>query len=650
MDASTNTDPASPRGRSRHRTHGVLLVVSSMGVLAAALISVAITGSAGGDLYVLYGLPDPGLVSRLGLPTVRVLAEVFAVLCVGSLMLAAFGVAPQRSGILAADGYAAIRVASRAGFAWAANAAVMAVLTAADATGQPAGKLMTDIVALGQALDLIEQSTAWLVVALIALVVAIGCRVTLGWPSAVVLFACSVLGLLPVALTGHSAAGGAHDVATSSMLFHVVAAALWIGGLLAVITHVLRGGAAVEQLVRRYSLIALACWIVMATSGTVNALVRLSLSELVGSTYGLLVTAKAAALIVLGVIGHCQRRSAVAVIEKTSGRQALIRLGAVETLLMLAAIGVSVSLGRTPPPAATGPQPTETELLIGYRLDGPLDALRLLTDWRFDLVFGTAAIVCALLYLRVVSVLRSQGSAWPIRRTAAWVAGCGVVLLVTSSGLGRYMPAMFSAHLSGHTLLALLAGPLLAWGRPGVLAVRTAPKDTGVVGTAEHLTLLARLPLIRWLRQPVPAMIVLLGAYYGLYLLGPMDTLPGEHWAHLLMNALFLSSGFIFFTAVLTRTAPTSEVVLLLTAALYTVFCLQILSTDTVIGENFHRSLALPWLPDLLADQRHGAVLALALGGPVLIVTFVWVVAARRRNRSAQRRLPSREPISVGVD
>jgi putative copper resistance protein D len=47
---------------------------------------------------------------------------------------------------------------------------------------------------------------------------------------------------MPVALTGHSATGGSHDIASDSLVLHVVAACPWVGGLIAVLaTAVARG-------------------------------------------------------------------------------------------------------------------------------------------------------------------------------------------------------------------------------------------------------------------------------------------------------------------------------------------------------------------------------------------------------------------------
>ena len=54
---------------------------------------------------------------------------------------------------------------------------------------------------------------------------------------------------------------------------------------------------------RRFSAVAVWCFVAMALSGVVNALVRVRPAELLNTGYGWLILAKAAALCMLGVIG-----------------------------------------------------------------------------------------------------------------------------------------------------------------------------------------------------------------------------------------------------------------------------------------------------------------------------------------------------------
>ncbi len=211
------------------------------------------------------------------------------------------------------------------------------------------------------------------------------------------LLAASVMTLVPLGLTGHSSAGGSHDLATNGLLIHLVAASLWAGGLLALLAHALRGGDHLGLAARRFSLIALWCWVAMAMSGLVNALVRVQPSDLFSTDYGRLVTAKFVALCLLGALGWRQRRVSVAALQADPrhGRGALLRLTLIEAAIFGLTFGIAVGLGRTPPPPPPARLPSIPEAEIGYDFDGPPTVARILFDWRFDLIFGSAALVFA---------------------------------------------------------------------------------------------------------------------------------------------------------------------------------------------------------------------------------------------------------------
>ena len=182
----------------------------------------------------------------------------------------------------------------------------MVPLTVADTLGRPLDDVL-DVGLLAQTVPRLSTATAWLVTALIALLVLAACRTVLGWGWTVVTFGLCLLGPLPVALTGHSATGGAHDIASDSLVLHVVAACLWVGGLVAVLaTAVARGpdrAAALATAVPRYSRMALVCWVTLGLTGVVNALLRVAPADLFTTGYGALVVAKAVALVTLGVFG-----------------------------------------------------------------------------------------------------------------------------------------------------------------------------------------------------------------------------------------------------------------------------------------------------------------------------------------------------------
>ncbi|WP_020666410.1 bifunctional copper resistance protein CopD/cytochrome c oxidase assembly protein [Amycolatopsis nigrescens] len=636
-----------------------VLPLLSVSVVLAAVIAVALVALTGGAGYVIAGLPDPGSLTRYGVTVVRVLAEGASVLCIGSLLLAAFLVPPQESGTLSPDGYAALRTAGMAAWAWFVTSAASVLFTAADGAGRPVTDLLSPQ-ALVDLVDAIEQPKAWLFTALIALLVALGCRLVLSWGWTATLFFLAVGGLVPVAVTGHSASGGSHDLATNSLLYHLIAAALWVGGLVALLALGWRRGAHLPLAVRRFSRLALCCWVVMAASGLLNALVRISPADLFTTDYGLLVVAKGTALLLLGVFGQQQRNRGVRALDEGRGGGEFVRLAAVEVLIMFVTIGLASALARTPPPAERQTTPSNTELLVGYDLNAPPTLARLLFDWRFDLVFGTVAIVLAVLYLLGVYRLRRRGDAWPVGRTIAWLGACAALLIATSSGIGRYSPAMFSVHMGSHMLLSMVTPVLLVLGGPVTLALRALPAagKKAPPGPREWLLAFVHSPVSRALTHPVVALVLFVGSFYILYFSGLFDSALNYHWAHLAMNAHFVLTGYLFYWPLIgvdpapRRLPPLGKLGLMFASMpFHAFFGVILMNMQTVIGEGFYRSLKLPWVGDLLTDQRLGGGIAWASGEvPVLLVLIALLVQWARADEREAKRSDRREDASGDAD
>ena len=123
---------ASPSGAPRP-TGGILVAAAGLaGLVAASLAALSAT-----QALTLLGLPDPGALTTYGLPFVTAVGEVAAVLAIGFLLLAAFLVPPQRTGVLDVDGYRAVRTASTAAAVWCVCAVLMIPLSLSDTSGQP---------------------------------------------------------------------------------------------------------------------------------------------------------------------------------------------------------------------------------------------------------------------------------------------------------------------------------------------------------------------------------------------------------------------------------------------------------------------------------------------------------------------------------
>ncbi|HEX3546875.1 MAG TPA: cytochrome c oxidase assembly protein [Mycobacterium sp.] len=618
---------------------GLLAGVTAAG-LGALSLAEALTAT---------GLPNPGVVTNYGLPFVRAAGEIAAVLAAGSFMFAAFLVPPQDNGVLDASGYRALRLGTVASGIWTVCAVLLVPLTVSDVTGQPVSSRLSPS-AIWSVADLVNTAGAWRWTAFLAAAVTIASIPVLRWAWTPVLFAGSLITLIPLALTGHSSAGGSHDLATNSLLIHLFAAALWAGGLLALLVHALRGGEHADLAARRFSAVALWCFIAMALSGVVNALVRVQLADLLHSGYGWLIVAKATALCTLGVVGWRQRRSGVAALKvNPEARGPLIRLALIEAVIFGATFGVAVALGRTPPPSPPIVNPSIPAVEIGYDFAGAPTLARVLFDWRFDLVLGTAAIVFAIVYALAVSRLRRRGDRWPVGRTVAWLMGCAVLLFTTSSGLGRYMPAMFSMHMAAHMLLSMLTPILLVLGAPVTLALRALPTAGRGEPPGPREWLLAALHsrLSRFLTNPFVATVLFIAGFYGLYFGGIFDAAVNNHAAHLAMNLHFLVTGYLFYWVVIgvdptPRPVPPLGKLAMVFASLplHAFFGVALMGSQSVLGESFYKSLHLYWHTDLLGDQRLGGGIAWAAGEvPLVVVMIALLVQWRRSDQRTAKRL-----------
>ena len=633
---------------TRGRAAIVVPMLAGLAILAGC-IAAGIGALSLADALTATGLPDPGLVTTLGLPFVRAAGEMAAVLAVGSFLLAAFLVPPQQSGVLDAAGYRALRLGTAASGAWAVCAALLVPLTISDVSGHPVSEFLDPATAWSFA-GLVDTASAWRWTALLAAVVTLASLPVLRWSWTPVLLAGSLLTLIPLGLTGHSAAGGSHDLATNSLLIHLVAAGLWAGGLLALLVHAIRGGEHADLAARRFSTVALWCFVAMGLSGVLNALVRLTPADLLTSPYGQLVVAKFVALCVLGALGAAQRRRGVAALQEDPNKRApLIRLALTEAVVFALTFGVAVGLGRTPPPPPTVLNPSIPMVKIGYDFAGPPTVARILFDWRFDVVFGTAAIVLAGVYLAGVLRLRRRGDVWPAGRTTAWMLGCLTLLFATSSGTGRYMPAMFSMHMAVHMLLSMLVPILLVLGGPTTLALRALPAAGRgePPGMREWLLAALHSRVSRFLTNPIIAAVIFVVGFYGLYFSSLFDSIAGSHAGHLAMNIHFILSGYLFYWVVIgvdptpRPVSPLAKLaVVFASLPLHGFFGVFLMGMHKVLGEWFYGALGLPWHTDLAGDQHLGGGITWSAGElPLLMVMIALLVQWHRSDRRTARRL-----------
>ncbi|MGH3827818.1 MAG: cytochrome c oxidase assembly protein [Pseudonocardiaceae bacterium] len=616
--------------RARRPTRAWLAL--GVGLVSAAAVTGTLLAVRTPSVGVLYGLPDPGAMVNAGLPAARVIAVGAAAVTVGNLLLAAVLAPGDPYGTVSPEGYGGLRAARWWATAQAVASLAVTLLTVAENTGKTPGQLLSHPAMLIGGATQLQQATGWMVAAgLSALTAMLACAV-LSWRGAVGLLALALASLAPVTLTTATYAERSHDIAGDAVTLHALGALLWVGSTVAVVVHLARGGAA-PVVLRRHGTIATWSLLLVGASGLVTTALAVAPADLLTSAFGLLVVASAAALLVLALLGHCLRAAGRA----RPGLAGAPGLAALELLLLAGAASAGTGLTRLFPPSERGYVTSRLVYLLGYELPSHLTALDLVVWWRWDVVFGTLAVLAAASYLLAVRRLHRSGREWPAGRTAAWLGGCAVLLVATSSGVGTYAPAVFSVHMVQHMLLATLIPVLLILGHGVTLTLAAVPTRT-----SERLVSLLDAPVVRGIRHPALAWTAVALTLFGLYPTGLFGAVLQDHWAHLAMTTAFLGTGLALFWPVLGHSLPgrglppVGRIVMVFAVmALHAAFSAWLLSRATPVAEAFYASLRLPFVPDLLTDQRRGAVLGWALGElPVVITVLALVMRWTRADRS----------------
>lgn len=651
---TADSTPPEPSSSGRQRTVGLWRWGTGTVLAALGVLTVVLVVGGGGPQPVPAGLPDPGPLTGWGLPGVRLLANLAAIVTVG-LLLAAALLLPSLSDRLADTPARGVRLVRGVAGAWVVAIALEVVLTAAEFLGIPPADALSPKVLVSFLVE-ISEGRSLLVQAVLVTAVGGLSRAVVNSRGAAFVLLLAVGALVPPVLTGHSATASSHEIAVAGLLVHVVGAALWVGGLAALVWAATAGTAGLRHALPRFSTLAAWCFAAVALSGVVNAAVRIGgAGALLTSAYGALVLAKVAALAVLGGFGWWQRNRIVTRLADAAtatgglaAARAFIAVAAAELVVMAATVALAVGLSRTPTPAGDVPTVSPAADLLGFPLPAAPTALRLLVGLVPNgFAFAFLALAGAG-YAAGVLALRRRGHRWPPGRTVSWYAGLAVFAWATVGGLGLYSHVLFSAHMVAHMLLSMVAPIGLVLGGPVTLALRAFPGPHGTGQDSPRRMLSAALHSgpTRLLTHPLVALALFVGSLYGLYFSGAFPALMGNHLGHAAMQFHFLAVGFVFFAIVigadpLPRRVPAIARVGLLFAAMpfHAFFAIAIMSSKTVLAGDYFAALDRPYWTDLLDDQRLGGGIAWAMGElPIVIVLgAVFVLWARSDAREARR-------------
>jgi len=626
-------------------------------VLAAvAVVAVVIPAGLLGGAFAapVSGLADAGAIVRWGLPVVRAIHDLAAASTVGLLVVAATIIPEARS---TARRVTATRYAAASGVVWVVAGLVGLVFSFASMSGSS----LTDPTFGAQLQTFVFQLESLRVAAIsstMALAVTIGAAVVRRRSAMVSLAALSVLAMLPLSLTGHASGAASHDTAVNALALHLVAAVIWVGGLLALAMLRPMLGATLAVSVRRYSTLAGWCFVAVAVSGAASAWIRVGSIGSLATTYGALVILKVVALVVLGIAGWAQRSRVVDRIatDPLAGRL-FGRLAMIELVVMGAAFALGTALSRSAPPVPNTPVVTTDAAysLTGYPAPaGPLLGSDWLTVWRIDWLWFGVSVVAVALYLAGVQRMRARGDSWPVLRTIGWVLGWAIFAWATCGAPGVYGSVLFSIHMLMHMTVSMSAPILMVLAAPVTLALRTlTPRHDNTLGPRELLLGLVHSRFLGVIGNPVVAAAIFFGSLVIFYFSPLFELALRTHTGHVLMTAHFLLVGYLFVWVLVgidpgpKRWPPSLRLIILfVTISFHAFFGVALTTGTTLLAPTFYKNLHLPWAVDLLADQRNGGAVAWGVGElPTLIlallVTLAWVrsdaVETRRLDRQADR-------------
>lgn len=629
----------------------LLRVIGPAVLLLAALVAVVAGLACGGGASAPL-LLDPGALVRWGLPIATLVVNLSLAGTVGALVLACWAFTADR------DEYGkALDFAAGCAAVLTVAAATTGLFTFVSVSNVPWSLDETFSNGLSSFITSVSLGQAWLGITLIAAAVTVLCFAVRNQTAIVFVTLLAMACVVPMAQQGHSAEAAGHDAAVTSFGLHVLFAAIWLGGLvtLIVIKQTL-GGERIVTILERYSTVALIAFIVVAASGYVNAELRVGTLEELLTPYGILVLAKVAVLVVLGLFGVMQRRVLIDRLKRGSSHSTFWWIVTAELAFMGIASGVAAALARTvtPIPQVRAATPTPAQILTGEKLPPELTFERLFTSWNFDLLWVLFCAFALFFYLAGVWRLRRRGDTWPIYRTILWALGMLLLFYITNGGVNVYEKYLFSTHMSAHMVLTMAVPLLLVPGAPITLAARAIHKrEDGSRGGREWILLAVHSRYAAIISNPLVAAVLFAGSLWIFYYTPIFRWATTDHIGHEWMIVHFLITGYLFVQSLIgidpvkyRLPYPFRLLLLLGTMAFHAFFGLSIMQMNGLLLADWFGSMGRTWGAVPLVDQQTGGGIAWSIGEiPTVILAIVVAIQwsrsdareTKRRDRNADR-------------
>lgn len=555
-------------------------------------------------------------------------------LVIGQILAAIFFAKNQNGDIEPSD----LRILERASifsWIWAGSTALFIISTLASVLEVGIGQVL-DVTMLKSFVTQISLGKFLAIQLIGAVIVAFACRAVSRITTAAITLIIAFLALSAPIFQSHSASGGSHLVAIGTLLVHVIAITLWVGGLISIVIN-----RSLDQryALKRFSQLALWAAIAVVISGAVNAWIRLNFSGALISSYAILVFEKIVlTLILLGMASIARR--------KLSGD--IKKLITVEALTMVLTLLIGTLLSQSnPPQRPLNADPIES--LVGLSYPGRPTLNQWIFEYQPDALTLALIILAALLYLKGIRILGKRGDKWPLGRTASFLIGLIIVNYAVNGAIGVYSHFGFSYHMIEHMILGMIAPIALVLGAPITLALRTLPtgRNSEEEGPRNILIRFLHSKYAKFMTNPVVALMIFDGSLFVLYFTGLFGTLMGSHLGHLFMNVHFLLAGALFFHVIVgvdpnpNRPPNIVRMVILFAAmSIHAFFSIALMSATTLLDGGYYNSIGNPMKLNLLENQYSGGSIGWAMGEfPILIALTAAFIQWMREDRKETERI-----------
>ena len=624
----------------------------AFGLLGIAMAAAVVVGMLLGGGATPTKLADAGDIVRWGLPLAKGVTNLGTALAIGSLAFAAFALSAKTPQLAKAMNLAALgagiwTIFGAISFLFTYLSVTGSAFSTSDVFGQGLWLFATDI-------ELGRYLAMNLIVGALLTMFALAFQ---NLTAALLLAAFGLVGLVPIALTGHAAGAANHAMAVNSIGLHLVAVCIWVGGLVALV--VVRDSDPERQtnLVKRYSTLALISFLIVAISGIAVAIISLGKFENLFTPYGWLVMLKVSALLLLGAIGgHYRFRliNKMATLPAKAKEFWLIVVG--ELLVMGAAVGLGTALSRTAPPADPLENfvPTPASILTGEQLPSELLPSTWFTAWKIDLLWLVISLGAIAIYLIGVWRLHRRGDKWPVIRTLSWLGGWLFLIYITCGTPNVYEQYLFSVHMTAHMMLTMGVPLLLVPGAPVTLLMRAAKKrKDGSMGLREWALWAVHTKWAQLVSNPIFAGVNFAASLVVFYFTPIFSWATREHVGHEWMVIHFIITGYLFVQALVgidpgPKQLPyTIRLMLLIgTLAFHAFFGLSLMSGSGLLLADWYGAMGRTWGVDPLSDQQNGGAIAWGIGElPAAVLTMIVCVQwfksgtreAKRLDRASDR-------------